>query len=442
LTELIANSSVGVPRTAGSSLTREQKRNLALASLGSLLEFYEFMVFGFFTVVIGKLFFPPDLPNAVKVFEAFALYSLGFLLRPVSGALVGHFGDKFGRKKLFMITVVLMAVPTALIGLLPTYAAIGIAAPLLLLLLRIVQGLAVAGEFAGASVFMTEHVPGSRLGLASGVILGASYIGFFLGAGTGAFMANVLTPRAIEAWGWRIPFLIGGLFGLLSVHLRRKLDETPLFLEIRQMKNDASVFPLRDVVRRYWASALFDVGLGVYLGTMIIILYFYMPSLLQVQYGFDRTTTFDANAAALLLLALLCPLWGKIADRLGYASVLGFGAAALIVDLVLFFGHLDEISRDPRWLVCWSLSFSVFMSTAAVIPALCALVFPTQVRFSGFGFAYNTGSLIAAFAPTVISGIVLNCGKSSVVYYGVATGLIGVALAIGSTRLRTYPRPG
>jgi MFS family permease len=410
--------------------------------VGSLLEFYEFMVFGFFTVVIGKLFFPPDLPDAVKMFQAFALYSLGFLLRPVSGALVGHFGDRFGRKRLFIVTVFLMAVPTTLIGLLPTYATIGVAAPLLLLLLRIIQGLAVAGEFAGASVFMTEHVPGSRLGLASGVVLGASYIGFFLGAGTGAFMANFLPSGAIDAWAWRIPFLVGGLFGLLSAYLRRQLDETPMFLEITQMKERASTFPLADVIRQYWPATLFDLGLGLYLGTMIIILYFYMPSLLQTQYGFDRTTTFNANTAALLLLALLCPLWGKIADKVGYASVLGFGSAALIIDLTLFFRSLDAISHEQSQLIWWCLSFSLFMSTAAVIPALCALVYPTKVRFTGFGFAYNTGSLLAAFAPTVISGIVLSYGKSSVVYYAAAIGLLGIALAICASQLRTYPRQG
>src|SRR5882672_1550 len=136
----ITASKIAVPQAlAENGLTKVQKRNLALASLGSLLEFYEFMVFGFFTAVIGKLFFPPDLPEAVKTFQAFALYSLGFLLRPLSGAIIGHLGDKFGRKRLFMLTVLLMALPTTLIGLLPTYAEIGIAAPIVLLILRILQ---------------------------------------------------------------------------------------------------------------------------------------------------------------------------------------------------------------------------------------------------------------------------------------------------------------
>jgi len=137
MSEIIANRIAPTRIFAEKGFAKEQKRNLALASLGSLLEFYEFMVFGFFTIVIGKLFFPPDLPDAVKTFQAFALYSLGFLLRPVSGAIIGHLGDKFGRKKLFMVTVLMMALPTLLVGFLPTYAQIGIIAPIMLLVLRI-----------------------------------------------------------------------------------------------------------------------------------------------------------------------------------------------------------------------------------------------------------------------------------------------------------------
>jgi MFS family permease len=438
----VGNSASRLNAASAIGLSKEQRRNLALASLGSLLEFYEFMAFGFFTVVIGKLFFPPQLPDTVKTFQAFALYSLGFLLRPFAGAIIGHLGDKLGRKKLFMLTVFLMAVPTTLIGLLPTYAAIGLAAPIILLLLRILQGIALAGEFAGASVFITEHIPGSRVGLASGYVLGANYIGFFLGAGTGALMANFLSASALEAWGWRIPFLIGGAFGLLSVYLRRQLDETPLFLEIRQMKDRAAAFPFGELVRTCRPQIIFDVLLGSYLGTMIIILYFYMPSLLQTQYGFDRVTSFNANAAALLLLALICPIWGRIGDRIGYAWVLGIGAGGLMLDLYLFFHQLDGIAQAPGQLMWWSLSFSVFMSTAAVIPALCALVFPTQVRFTGFGLAYNGGALIAAAAPTVISWIVLSFGKTAVVYYALIMGALGIILALWATRLTYYPRPG
>ena len=441
MSDTVADKGLSLSAFRGAGLTREQRRNLALASVGSLLEFYEFMVFGFFTVVIGRLFFPPDLPDAVKTFQAFALYSLGFVLRPVSGAIIGHLGDRLGRKKLFMVTVLLMALPTLLIGVLPTYAQIGIMAPILLLLLRILQGIALAGEFAGASVFVTEHVSGSRVGTASGFVLGASYIGFFLGAGSAALLSNVLAPAALEEWGWRIPFLLGGVFGFVSLYLRRQLDETPMFLEIRQMKDRAKSFPLAKILKSHLEPVLFDILLGAFLGSMIIILYFYMPSLLQTQYGIDRATAFNANAAALLLLAVLCPFWGKLSNKIGYGWVLGIGCFGLTADLFLFFQNLETIAQNSHQLIWWSLSFSVFMSSAAVIPALCALVFPTEVRFTGFGFSYNVGSAISAVAPTVLSWIVLSYGKANVVYYGVGIGIVGMLLAFWSARLTFYPRP-
>jgi MFS family permease len=437
---LAATALASVPALAPAGLTPEQRRNLALAALGSLLEFYEFMVFGFFTVVIGRLFFPPDLPDAVKTFQAFALYSLGFVLRPLAGAIIGHLGDKFGRKTLFMLTVFMMALPTTLIGLMPTYAAIGVAAPIILLALRMLQGVAIAGEFAGASVFVTEHIPGSRVATASGFALGASYVGFFLGAGSGALMANFMAPDALEAWGWRIPFLVGGAFGLLAVYLRRRLDETPLFLAIRRTKDRAKAFPFGEVLRLHRTAAVYAALLSSYLGMMIIILYFYMPSFLQTQYGFGHAAVFNANAAALLLLAGLCPLWGRIADRIGVARVLGIGAAGLTLGLFLFFRALGTIT--PGELVWWWMGLSVFMATAAVIPALSALVFPTEVRFTGFGFAYNVGIVLSASAPTIISWIVLSHGKATVAYYAVAVGVLGLALALWTPRLVLHPREG
>jgi MFS family permease len=426
----------------GFSLEIDQKKNLILASLGSLLEFYEFMVFGFLTVVIAKLFFPPDVPDAVKIFQTFALFSLGFILRPLSGAVIGHLGDKFGRKKMFVVTVFLMAVPTTAIGLMPTYAQIGLAAPIVLLILRMLQGIAIAGEFAGASVFVTEHAPRNSVATACGWLLGSSYIGFFLGAGMGALMANFLDAAALESWGWRVPFLVGGIFGLIAVYLRRYLDETPLFKEVRLLKDRSKAFPLGEVIKGYPLRLVYVVGLGSYLGMMIIILYFYMPPFLQSQYGFDRTTVFNTNALALLVLALACPLWGRIADKVGYGWVLGTGALGLSATLFLFFQNLDAIAQNPAQLSWWYLAFSLLMATAATVPALSAIPFPTEVRLSGFGLAYNLGIVISATAPTIMAWIVLSYGKIAVAYYALSVGLLGVALAFLTFHLRLCDKDG
>lgn len=423
------------PDASTNGLTREQKQNLALASLGSFLEFYEFMVFGFFTVVIAKLFFPPDLPEAVKVFQAFALYSLGFVLRPLSGAIIGHLGDKFGRKKMFVITIFIMAVPTTCIGLMPTYAQIGAAAPVILLILRLTQGIAIAGEFAGASVFVSEHVPTRRLGMASAVLLGSTWLGFFLGAASGALLANLMTPEALESWGWRVPFILGGVFGFVSVYLRRSLDETPLFKALRHRRDVSRASPFSEAIKTCPGRMAYVAGLASYLGTMIIILYFYMPTFLAANYGFDRASVFTANATALLVASLLCPLWGRCADRIGYALVLGIGAVGLGASLFVFFQVLGTIAANPGTLIWWYLGFSALMATAGVVPLLSAAPFPTELRLTGFGFGYNVGIVISAAAPTIMAWIVLSHGKVAVAYFALSVGAVGLALALLSPRI-------
>jgi MFS family permease len=421
--------------TGPTGLTRDQAKNLALASLGSFLEFYEFMAFGFFTVVIAKLFFPPELPDSVKVFQAFALYSLGFLLRPVSGAIVGHLGDKFGRKRMFVITVFIMAVPTICIGLMPTYARIGVYAPVILLLLRIVQGIAIAGEFAGASVFVAEHAPCKRLAFSCATLLGSTWLGFFLGAGSGALLTDIMQPTALESWGWRIPFILGGIFGLIAVYLRRSLNETPLFQQLRERRDCAQSSPFRDLIRACPGRLIYVAGLGGYLGMMIIILYFYMPTFLAANYGFDRATVFNVNAAALLFASLACPVWGWVADRVGYGWVLGLGAAPLGTLLFIFFQVLGSIAVAPGTLIWWYLSFSFLMATAAVVPLLSAAAFPTELRLTGFGFGYNVGIVISAAVPAVMAWIVLSYGKLAVAYFALLVGILGVALAIATFRV-------
>jgi MFS family permease len=438
---IAANQLVGQRYDGVAGLTQDHKRNLALASLGSMLEFYEFMAFGFFTIVIAKLFFPPDLPEAAKTFQAFALFSLGFLLRPLAGAVCGHFGDRFGRKKMFIITVFLMAVPTTLIGLMPTYAQIGVAAPIILLLLRMVQGIAIAGEFSGASVFVTEHVPQSELATASGWLLGSSYLGFLLGAGIGALMGNLLDPVALESWGWRVPFILGGLFGLLGAALRRKLDETPLFKAV-QARRRSEAYPIAKIVKGHRAALTYVAGLGSYLGMMIIVLYFYMPTFLQTQYGVGRAQAFNTNAAALLVLALACPIWGRIADRIGYAAVLGIGAAGLGITLFVFFQRLDLIAASPGLLMACYVGFSLLMATAATIPTLSAIAFPTEVRLSGFGLAYNIGIVISATAPTIMAWVVLGYGKTAVAWYALSLGMLGAALAAWTSSIRFHLTQG
>ncbi len=421
-------------------LTREQRKNLVLASLGSMLEFYEFMVFGFLTVIIARQFFPASMPDTVKTFQAFAIFSLGFLLRPLSGVILGHLGDRVGRKKLFLFTVFGMAVPTLMIGLLPTYAQIGIAAPLILLTLRMAQGVAIAGEFAGAAVFVFEHAPADRVGYALGWMMGGSYLGFFVGAAIGTLLSHVLDPAALDLWGWRVAFIIGGIFGLIAVYLRRSLDETPLFKEITKIKATSDGIPLLNLLQRHLSSTVFVTGCGAYLGIMVLIVYFYMPTFLQVQYGLSSGTTFNANAAGLLVLALTCPIWGLVADRIGAAKVLAICACGASALVFLLFRHIGAIADGEAPLMWWYMAISAFMGSAVAVALFSALSFPTPVRFSGFGLCYNLGIVISGLTPTLLALLVITHGKTSVPYAALCDGALGVVLAAVASRIKQYPR--
>ncbi len=194
---------------------------------------------------MGELFFPADIPEWLRQVQTFGIFAAGYLARPLGGIIMAHFGDLVGRKKMFTLSILLMAVPTLAIGLLPTYASMGILAPLLLLLMRVLQGAAIGGEVPGAWVFVAEHVPARRIGIACGTLTAGLTVGILLGSVVATIVNTSMTQQALHDWGWRIPFLLGGAFGLVAMYLRRWLQETPIFLEMQQRK--ALV-----IKRRWW----------------------------------------------------------------------------------------------------------------------------------------------------------------------------------------------
>jgi len=210
-------------------LNGQDYKTLSLAALGGALEFYDFIIFVFFAAVIGELFFPPDIPEWLRQVQTFAIFAAGYLARPLGGIIMAHFGDKVGRKKMFSLSILLMALPTLAMGALPTYASIGIAAPLLMLLMRVLQGAAIGGEVPGAWVFVAEHVPEKRIGFACGTLTAGLTAGILLGSLVATVLNTTLSPAAMRDHGWRIPFFLGGVFGFLAMYLRRWLHETPVF---------------------------------------------------------------------------------------------------------------------------------------------------------------------------------------------------------------------
>jgi MFS family permease len=307
---------------AFSRLTARDYKTLWLATLGGVLEFYDFIIFVFFANTIGDLFFPPGIPDWVRQFQTFGIFAAGYLARPLGGVVMAHAGDLHGRKKMFTLSVFLMALPTLGIGLLPTYASLGAWAPVLLLLLRILQGAAVGGEVPGAWVFVAEHVPPSRVGLACGVLTAGLTGGILLGSLVATGLNMVMPPEQLTAYGWRIPFLLGGAFGLMSMYLRYLLTETPVFEELRKRRALSAETPLRAVVRDHRSAIVLSGLLTWMLSAAIVVVILMTPALLQKVYNVPRVTTLQANCLATICLTAGCVLAGWLTDRFGTARVL------------------------------------------------------------------------------------------------------------------------
>ncbi|MCT6885760.1 MAG: MFS transporter, partial [Gilliamella apis] len=265
------------------TLNNQDYKTLALSALGGALEFYDFIIFVFFSITISHLFFPDDMPAWLSQVQTFGIFAAGYLIRPFGGIVMAHFGDMFGRKRMFTLSILLMALPTLFIGCLPTYANIGIFAPLLLLMMRLCQGLAVGGEVPGAWTFVAEHVPKNKIGLACGILTSGLSLGILLGSLVSTIMSKSVSIEQMNDWGWRIPFIIGGIFGLIAMYLRRWLKETPIFLEIQKRKNEelSKKLPVITVLTQYLPQTILSMLLTWVLSAGIMVIMLMTPILLQ-----------------------------------------------------------------------------------------------------------------------------------------------------------------
>src|SRR5450830_1610447 len=292
-------SNTAAINAASRPLTKQDYKTLSLAALGGALEFYDIIIFVFFANAIGQLFFPPEMPEWLRLLQTFGIFAAGYVVRPLGGIVMAHFGDLLGRKRMFTLSILLMSVPTLAIGLLPTYASIGLAAPLLLLVMRVLQGAAVGGEVPGAWVFVSEHVPARRVGYACGTLTAGLTVGIMLGSLVATGINTAYTPAEVADWAWRLPFLLGGIFGLGAMYLRRWLHETPLQTVLREHKH----------------AVIVSMMLTWLLSAAIVVVILMTPALLQKLYHFDARTALEANVAATIALALGCILAGVLADR-------------------------------------------------------------------------------------------------------------------------------
>ncbi len=409
------------------SLTRNDYRTLLLAALGGTLEFYDFIIFVFFAGVIGQLFFPPDMPDWLRQVQTFGIFAAGYFARPLGGIVMAHFGDLFGRKRMFMLSILLMALPTLAIGLLPTYAAIGIWAPLFLLCLRVMQGAAIGGEVPGAWVFVAEHVPKRHVGFACGTLTAGLTGGILLGSLVAAAVTRSYAPAELLAEGWRVPFILGGVFGLVSVWLRQYLHETPVFKEMQARQQLADELPLKTVVRAHRPAVVLTMLMTWLLSAAIVVMILMTPTLVQKLFSIPAAVALQANSVATLFLSIGCISFGALADRYGAGRVLGLGCVGLGATSWLFY---QQVGAAPEHIYVWYALSGFFVGVIGVVPSAAVLLFPPAVRFSGLSFAYNVAYAVFGGLTPVLVSLLLRVDALAPAHYVLMLSMVGVAIGV------------
>jgi len=367
------------------------RKVLISGMIGNGLEWYDFAVYAYMSLIISTLFFPAGDAD-VHLLATFGIYAVGFVARPFGGILFGRLGDRIGRRKTLMISIFMMAIPTGCIGLLPTYAQIGIYAPMLLTLLRLLQGLALGGAFSGCITFMVEHAPQARRGLIGSTTISSLVIGFLLGAIMASLVKLPMSQMQYESWGWRIPFLLGVPIGFIGFYIRHHCDESPVYVAAKQC-GGLSKTPVRDTLVQEWMHVL--QALGIYL-TVTMPFYLLTAYLLTFCQKYLKTAPQDAltiNMAVMLVLFFVAPFSAWLTDHIGRKKVLMFGALAFFICIYPVFSLMLQ---GDFWSVLWAqMAFAALVGLyTGPVPTVLVEIFPTRVRYTGMAIAYNISAAV------------------------------------------------
>lgn len=409
------------------------RRVVTAGVIGNVLEWYDFAVYGFFAPILAALFFPNTDPR-VSLLAAFAAFAVGFLMRPVGAALFGHIGDRYGRARALLLSVAMMAVPTVLMGLLPTYDTIGIAASVLIVLLRMCQGVAVGGEFTASIVFLAENAPARRRGFFASFSMFGATTGTMLGAAVGALLTSTMSPEALASWGWRAAFISGIAVAVVGVIIRRGMFDAP--------GKAAVASPLAVTFRDHRWQVLRVLGLNVASAATYYTLFVYAATWVSQTTPISRAVALDVTTVTILTFLVVLPLAAWASDRFGRKLMLvsGMTACLLLAYPLLTVMHSGAVVTTAAAQMVFSGLLALQMAS---IPAAMTEMFPRGVRVSavsvGYGLAY---ALFGGTAPAVATWLINRSGNDTVfAWYLMALTAVSLVLALGIKDRRGEPLP-
>ncbi|MFB6553107.1 glycine betaine/L-proline transporter ProP [Streptomyces sp. NPDC056405] len=419
------------------------RRAVKAAALGNAMEWFDFGVYSYIAVTLGKVFFPSGNPTA-QLLSTFGAFAAAFLVRPLGGMVFGPLGDRVGRQKVLALTMIMMAAGTFAIGLIPSYATIGVWAPVLLLVARLVQGFSTGGEYAGASTFIAEYAPDKRRGFLGSWLEFGTLAGYIGGAGLVTLMTALLSDGDLTSWGWRIPFLIAGPMGIIGLYLRMRLEETPAFAaELDKAEATRPKVPLRDMITGQWRALLLCVGLVLVFNVTDYMLLSYMPSYLTSELKYDETHGLLVVLAVMALMMIVQPFAGALTDRVGRRPVIAAGCAGFLLLSVPALLLIREGSLLAVGLGMAALGLLLVCFTASMPSALPAL-FPTRVRYGSLSIGFNVSvSLFGGTTPLVVTALIGATGDMMMpAYYMMAAAVIGGVAVWFMSESAGRPLPG
>ena len=367
----------------------QKERNSIIAGLyGNALEWYDFILYASFAPVFAEIFFPSDI-HFISLLATFSLFAIGFIMRPFGGVLIGHYADHYGRRKALILSMSIMSLSTTLIAFVPDYNALGLAAPIIFSILRLIQGLAVGGELPGSTTYLIEHMFEHKRGLAGSLVLSSAFLGIFLGALIASVFTSLYSGTSLLRSGWRYTYLLGGVLGIFGIYLRLKSTESPTF----QKKIHSQDIPIKILCTQYKMQLFKAVMITSILAMFNYLLIAYVTTFLVKYQGFRLHDALLINLLALLSLTLFIPIMGYISDVIGRKPVYLCGLIILLLYIVPFF--LLLLSKN-WWhvLYCELLLALILAPINATVPTMLAEMFPTSIRASGISTGYNIGQAL------------------------------------------------
>jgi MHS family proline/betaine transporter-like MFS transporter len=410
---------------APGAATRIPWKEVSAASVGNALEFYDLVIYGYFAVVISKLFFPVA-NETVSLMLAVGTFGISFVMRPLGAIVLGSYADRAGRKASLTLSIVLIMLGTLMLVFTPTYAQIGIASPLLILLARLIQGFSTGGEFGASTAFMVEYASAGRRGFFGSWQASTQGASTVFAAGIAALLSYVLTPEEVSAWGWRVAFGVGLLIGPVGLYIRSRIEETPEFKRAAAVELEKS--PFKALLKRDWKSLL--PGIGVVAGStgFNYVHKVYMPTYALTQLHFPPTSSYLGAAVTGLVQAITGPMFGALSDRLGRYRVLSIAFPAVCLTTYPLFLILNTWPVVTTLILVQALVGLLNAACLGPISALLAEIFPTGTRGTGLALSYNLSvTIFGGFAPLIVTAMIAATGnKLSPSFYVMATSVISI----------------